>query len=183
MACMDKDLLAKAQLDCEDKLNGDVYKCLLAMVGIATGNPNVPLGLYVLCLKAAGIDADACYGKAWRDAQKCRVFDGESCCADKCVNKNGDPRNCGSCGNVCSDGQKCVNGVCSDDCPSGLKRCRVAASGFDACIPVADECCRTYSLIGIYHCSPQVGPCCNGGCCPGECRPNAVGTGESCFQN
>lgn len=39
-------------------------------------------------------------------------------CDGVCVETCCDNRNCGACGNVCSDGLTCFEGVC--DCPSGL---------------------------------------------------------------
>jgi hypothetical protein len=38
---------------------------------------------------------------------------GETNCNGKCVDLSSDPRNCGSCGRVCSAGKFCLSGVCS----------------------------------------------------------------------
>lgn len=37
-------------------------------------------------------------------------------CGDKCVNLKTDSENCGTCGKVCGDEEKCTNGVCMGDC-------------------------------------------------------------------
>jgi hypothetical protein len=46
-------------------------------------------------------------------------------CGAKCVAVQSDPRNCGSCGHECANGESCISGQCSDSngCPAGLTRC------------------------------------------------------------
>ena len=44
--------------------------------------------------------------------QKSDVLGSETCCAGKCVDLRFDPKNCASCGNVCTSGV-CKNGVCA----------------------------------------------------------------------
>jgi hypothetical protein len=39
---------------------------------------------------------------------------GETCCSGGCKNLNDDEANCGSCGNGCGSGETCCNGVCKD---------------------------------------------------------------------
>ena len=46
---------------------------------------------------------------------------GKTSCAGGCTDVTSDARNCGACGNACSDGQACTNGACS--CTAGLTAC------------------------------------------------------------
>ncbi len=45
----------------------------------------------------------------------CGCPEGWSNCLGLCKDTNADPDNCGSCGNTCSEGQTCVDGICQAD--------------------------------------------------------------------
>ena len=51
--------------------------------------------------------------------------EGLSSCNEVCVNRQTDPANCGTCGNVCAPGQICFGGLCATDhrCDAGLTNC------------------------------------------------------------
>ena len=51
--------------------------------------------------------------------------EGLSSCNGVCVNRQTDPLNCGTCGNVCAPGQICFGGQCATDhrCDAGLTNC------------------------------------------------------------
>jgi hypothetical protein len=51
--------------------------------------------------------------------------EGLSSCNEVCVNRQTDPANCGTCGNVCAPGQICFGGQCATDhrCDAGLTNC------------------------------------------------------------
>ena len=43
-------------------------------------------------------------------------------CNNDCVDLNTNPEHCGSCGNICPEGENCEDGVCVS-CPEGLEKC------------------------------------------------------------
>src|SRR5208283_1368027 len=47
----------------------------------------------------------------------------ETSCGGKCTDASSDPKNCGSCGHVCSAGLACSNGTCQSACAVGLSVC------------------------------------------------------------
>jgi hypothetical protein len=100
----------------------------------------------------------------------------ETCCSGKCVNTKSDPANCGACGNVCSGGMTCINGVCR--CPPGKTLCgndcvdlssdRHHCGACGTTCPTDQMCCSGTcggALCGD-GCCPKGQSCCGGGCCP-----------------
>lgn len=49
--------------------------------------------------------------------------EGQLACGNQCVSYASDPANCGSCGNVCAQGQVCSLGTCSGSCAADLSIC------------------------------------------------------------
>jgi hypothetical protein len=87
-------------------------------------------------------------------APNCRI--GESACAGACVDRQTDPANCGTCGNVCPNDKKfCSSGECVASCPGGTTACA------NACIDTSRD---------IKHC----------GGCANACDPGQVCSGGSC---
>ncbi|KAK0742334.1 hypothetical protein B0T21DRAFT_346146 [Apiosordaria backusii] len=79
-----------------------------------------------------------------------------SLCNDRCVDYRTDPKNCGSCGNVCATGN-CINGACASSCTDPW------------------SCFRSGASCGSYPIEP-VG---TGNC---MCWPTAGGEGNVCIQ-
>lgn len=48
---------------------------------------------------------------------------GKEACGAVCIDVQADTENCGKCGLVCSAGQACDKGVCSQDCPASNTKC------------------------------------------------------------
>jgi hypothetical protein len=81
-------------------------------------------------------------------------------CDGECINVKVDPDNCGSCGEVCGEGEVCSSGVCSD-----------------TCLPSQEICGRTCVTLGSdnNHCGACDNACPDGqGCNNGVCVPAAV---------
>lgn len=55
------------------------------------------------------------------DALTCQA--GSTACNGKCVDLQGDSKNCGKCGNACMDPQVCAQGSCTTSCPIGRSKC------------------------------------------------------------
>jgi hypothetical protein len=93
--------------------------------------------------------------------------DGQTCCSGSCSDTRTDPRNCGTCGNVCTGGKICQNGSCS--CTSGLTDCSGTCVNTNTNPNNCGQCGRQCS--SIYGGTP--GGCVNGHCtCPsgwGQC--------------
>ncbi len=91
-------------------------------------------------------------GSTRRDG--CAGTPADRCCANgltgdaDCVNTESDAFHCGACGNVCLEGQRCVEGTCTvgDPCPGGCEGGQVCCAGeccgAAACIS-AEEGCRS----------------------------------------
>jgi len=107
----------------------------------------------------------------------------ETCCSGKCINTKSDTANCGACGNVCTNGNTCSNGVCrclqtlcGKDCVDlSSDRYNCGACGIRC--PIGQFCCSgtcsdTYCGEG---CCPKGTQCCNTtlygwNCCPNKCN-------------
>jgi hypothetical protein len=87
----------------------------------------------------------------------------ETCCSGKCVNSKSDSVNCGACGNVCTNGKTCSNGVCS--CRSGYKLC-----GND-CVDLSFD---------AHNCGACGRTCASGRCCGGKCCAAEFCCGDTC---
>lgn len=59
-------------------------------------------------------------------------YGGQVVCDGRCVSTASDRMNCGSCGNVCPEGQVCAAGECHFACPSGLSACPASVLAWDA---------------------------------------------------
>ncbi len=75
------------------------------------------------------------------------------------IDLNTDPDNCSACGVPCDEGQACIDGDCSDDCPSGEQVCQ------RACVNIQTD---------ALHCGDCDTPCpageaCVAGSCVDEC--------------
>lgn len=79
---------------------------------------------------AAGTDASAGAGGtagsgaagAAGDAGACTGCAGADCCGGRCVDRQSDPANCGSCDKRCA-GTTCMSGSCTNDCVQGFLDC------------------------------------------------------------
>ncbi|MBQ4359845.1 MAG: hypothetical protein II767_06275 [Proteobacteria bacterium] len=49
-------------------------------------------------------------------------------CNGVCADLQEDNANCGTCGNVCKDGEKCKSGACRISCPDGQIMCGSACA-------------------------------------------------------
>lgn len=99
--------------------------------------------------------------------------EGRVCCSDRCVNLQNDPKNCGSCGEVCGADTYCGAGDCV--APPCLTMCGMGSPGSICC---GTQCCAAGQLC----CDPQGplddGPRCadpdaHGSCAPG-CAPLCI---------
>lgn len=90
-------------------------------------------------------------------APNCKI--GESACGGACVDRQSDPNNCGSCGNVCPNDKKfCAGGECLAACPGGTTSCS------NACIDTTRD---------TRHCGG-----CGDACAPGQvCNAGACSCG------
>lgn len=114
----------------------------------------------------------------------------QSLCASGCVNFDNDAANCGSCGNACTNGQLCVNRVCSapaqcsvsqDPACTGTTYCNLTTQ---MCAPGCDGRsgqCPTNAVcdISIHACSCNAPNRMCGNVCA-ECPSHPQATGFAC---
>jgi hypothetical protein len=74
----------------------------------------------------------------------------QGCCNSTCINLQMNTSHCGSCGNDCPTGARCINGVCT--CPTGTRPCG------NQCWPTNQLCCSDTP------CPANSTDCCNGRC-------------------
>jgi hypothetical protein len=105
--------------------------------------------------------------------------DPSTVCNGVCVNPASDSLNCGACGNVCSDGEICVAGACTLNCPANFVLCG------DACVDPNNDrnfCGATGDCSGANagtQCQP--GEICDGaGSCALTCQEGLVDCGGLC---
>ncbi|MBQ1927103.1 MAG: hypothetical protein II180_13395 [Proteobacteria bacterium] len=89
-----------------------------------------------------------------------------TCCPSGCVDVQSDPHNCGECGHSCEDGQICVAGQCSGECPSYMKSCPP-----DRCVDIKTDpnnCggCGIVCPRGAELLHYEISQCDNGQCVP-----------------
>lgn len=77
--------------------------------------------------------ADAARVDAGIDSSAPNCAEGETACADHCVNVASSKNNCGACGTICGEGLVCDVGVCHPACRAG----RVECNG--GCIDIASD--------------------------------------------
>lgn len=94
---------------CTTDLSADLLNCGGCGVECATPNPSFNL-------TAACVDAKCKYECA-AGAFDCNGIPDDGCEAQPTT----DPLNCGTCGNKCADGVRCINGICG--CPLGFTDC------------------------------------------------------------
>ena len=98
--------------------------------------------------------------------------EGELFCTDGCTEVQSDPQNCGACGEVCTSGLACVDGVCNGNaCGAGLLECN------GTCIDPQNDSqncgdCNSVCVDGTVC----VAGSCKEGCAPGlaECSGQCV---------
>ncbi|MBK8692341.1 MAG: hypothetical protein IPN17_08565 [Deltaproteobacteria bacterium] len=93
-------------------------------------------------------------------------------CGDRCVAVNADNANCGACGNACTGGRQCDNGVCRLSCPTGQVACSAGASdggtvGAEICVLTATD--RDHCGACGRRCGP--GEVCSAGGCATHWAP------------
>ena len=106
------------------------------------------------------------------------------CCGEQCVNPYNDHRNCGTCGNVCGDGNatctdgNCAPPVCADDivCIGTTYCCG------DTCCEIGRVCCAVPGPVGVSHSCIDYEETCPRGCLDCDCAapdtPVATPEGE-----
>jgi hypothetical protein len=84
---------------------------------------------------------------------------------DKCVNLKTDPKNCGTCGNLCKPCETCNDGACVSKCQFGETCCggQCCPSG-KACVAGVCTCPQGFKTCGTICCETTA-TCCNGTCC------------------
>jgi hypothetical protein len=107
---------------------------------------------------------------------RCCQVGSPDCCNGKCTNLEDDKKNCGTCGNACSDGQACSAGECEcignncDDCPDGLTKCG------DECVDTKTDPrhCGSCNAQNPHNICCDGNPCTyvDGVCCGGTCYPS-----------
>lgn len=91
----------------------------------------------------------------------------ETCCPNGCVDVQGDPKNCGACGNACAPGEHCIAGKCSGECPAYMKLCTATNTCVDLntdpnnCGSCGNICPRGATLLHY-----DLARCDNGRCVP-----------------
>lgn len=81
------------------------------------------LAVALLAVPACSDDEPACDGVVCGAEETCddgtctcgghECPDGFLCCADRCVNAQFDPDDCGGCGHACAAEQACTDGACN----------------------------------------------------------------------
>jgi hypothetical protein len=94
---------------------------------------------------------------------------GQTNCGGQCVDTCCDNTNCGRCGNACTGGLTCFEGVC--DCPSGLCCAEGETLCGGSCVAT---CCDNNNCGACGHVCKKGRTCSGGTCsCPGGlCLPN-----------
>jgi hypothetical protein len=131
---------------------------------------------------AAGGGSDGCPG-------------GLSACGGQCIDLSSDAANCGSCGQVCAQGQPCAGGSCG--CPAGATpcggKCKQLSYDADNCGSCGHVCAVGTPCVGgqcMLNCSGNAN--CNGTCvdlmtdhqhcgaCGVACALNETCSGSKC---
>jgi hypothetical protein len=124
---------------------------------------------------SGGADARAEAADARTDATICNppFF----LCGKTCVNIQGDPLHCGSCGNACAPGMACIGGTCGGcGCPQGTTPCDSSCT----CVDLTTDPKNCGACASLCQCpGAQAGVCANGACnCP--CAAGLALCGTSC---
>lgn len=92
-----------------------------------------------------------CQGGNKRPNGTCVCGTGTTECSGACIDRQSDPTNCGSCGNVCSVGLPCTNGVCRGDGPQGCPAVDYCAASLRC--PDKPNCFCTKDANGDAQCA------------------------------
>ena len=81
------------------------------------------------CGHACGINQECVNGNCRVKVEQLQTVDpcllqGKRTCSGACADLSSDVFNCGSCGNICDQGFKCIGGQCSLGCAQGYDECR-----------------------------------------------------------
>ena len=79
----------------------------------------------------------------------------------RCTDIGRDERNCGRCGNICGKQDRCINDVCTSDCPPGHTFCRWP-DGTHGCTNTQTD---RFNCGGCGQGCPSVRPTCRDGRC------------------
>ena len=79
----------------------------------------------------SGEDGDRCD----RGQTTCQQQDGTR----RCTDTRTDPNNCGRCGNTCRKQERCRDGACQWDCPTGHMFCPQRSDGSPGCVDIRSD--------------------------------------------
>jgi hypothetical protein len=90
---------------------------------------------------------------------------GETLCAGVCVDLGSDARNCGRCGNACSEEQVCADGACSSQCGEGRTDCG------GSCVDTSSDVLHCGRCDNACPAPPHATAACTAGTCGFDCLP------------
>lgn len=119
------------------------------------------------------------------------VCPGGTLCGDSCTNTTFDPKNCGSCGTACAEGEVCSMGTCGLTCLGGSTKCDDACvdtksdpSNCGACGTACDKGFLCAAGKCVLSCSDGGGKECNGLCADIQNdEKNCGDCGKACAAN
>jgi hypothetical protein len=120
------------------------------------------------CQRKCSFAEVCCKGKCIDSCNHCTSLRDTACPGvngDECVDVQMDPKNCGTCGNLCKPCETCKDGACVSKCQSGETCCggQCCPSG-RACTDGVCTCPQGYKTCGTICCETAA-TCCNGACC------------------
>ena len=105
---------------------------------------------------------------------------GETCkspqqvCEGACVDPRFDPKNCGACGNACTDGKVCFEGICEVSCPAGSEKCALEGAGGGAALSVCANVAVDRNHCGACGTKCPAAEVCTESACALECAGGAT---------
>lgn len=112
-------------------------------------------------------DASECEARQACEAGVCVCLEGLAACDGRCIDLQRDPEHCGACGSGCG-ARFCVDGSCSDACPTGTTECG------GACVDLT----RDAAHCGACGEACGAGETCEGSVC--ACPSGSTRCGDTC---